>query len=281
MLETKGIGVAKDGTVRYRKVGGRCSGDMDTALGNCVLMVAMVYSLCKHLGIRHECIDNGDDITVFMEEADLPKFLSEVKVWFTKLGFDIKVESVGRTLEQVEFCQTRPVCRAGKYVMVRNIVSLTKDTVTLLDMAQTSKWWYAIGECGLNLTDGIPIFCEFYRWLMSVGDPSKVARHPLYRCGLTNLASGMQYKARPIEESTRRSFASAFGISVERQHLLEAEISQLGTPAPGKAGSYSVGELASLGNEYFTATDIGDSGQAAEAKTQSWAAEYAHGSDQC
>lgn len=275
MYHNRGIGVAKDGVVRYKKDGGRCSGDMDTALGNCVLMVAMVYSLCSTLGISHECIDNGDDITVFMESSNRTEFLSKVKPWFTALGFDIKVESETDVLEQVEFCQTRPVCREGKYVMVRRIEALTKDTTSLLDMHMTPSWWYAIGECGLALTDGIPIFSVFYKWMMKVGKPSRVDKHPLYRCGMTNLATGMTYTGRSITPSTRASFATAYGIDCHRQRLLEEEISNLGTPAPGKLKLLFVDELRNLQNEYFAATIHEHHSQAAEEEPQAWPGLYA------
>lgn len=276
MYHNRGIGVAKDGVVRYQKDGGRCSGDMDTALGNCVLMVAMLYSLCSTLGIRHECIDNGDDITVFMESTERKRFLSEVKPWFTALGFDIKVESETDVLEQVEFCQTRPVCRDGRYIMVRRIEALTKDTTSLLDMHMTPSWWYAIGECGLALTDGIPIFTELYKWMMRVGKPSRVDKHPLYRCGMTNLATGMTYTGRPISASTRASFAAAYGIDCHRQRLLEEEIKLLGTPAPGKLKILFVDELRNLQNEYFTATiHEQQHTRAAEQEPETWPGQYA------
>lgn len=273
MYCNRGIGVAKDGVVRYKKMGGRCSGDMDTALGNCVLMVAMVYSLCKRLNIRHEVIDNGDDITVFMEDGDRALFMSKVKGWFTDLGFDIKVESTSHCLEQVEFCQTRPVCRDGKYVMVRNLVALAKDTTTLLDVRQTAHWWDAIGVCGAHLTDGIPVYSEFYRWLRSVGQASNAHLHPLYECGMTMMAKGMEYADREVSDRTRDSFASAFGISVERQLLLEDEIRNLGKPAPD-IRKFEIDELKKLSSNYLTATWEHGTTTAFETPPQAWCFEY-------
>ena len=50
-LRNKGIGVAADGHVRYKTDGCRMSGDINTGMGNCLLMSLMVLGYCesKHL----------------------------------------------------------------------------------------------------------------------------------------------------------------------------------------------------------------------------------------
>jgi len=234
MYVNKGRASCKDGFLTYKKRGSRMSGDMDTALGNCVLMVAMTYSLCNTLGIRHEVMDNGDDITVFMEDVDRSRFLNAVPSWYSSLGFDMKVEGVVNVLEEVEFCQTKPVHRGDQYVMVRLLTSLNKDLTTLVSPETVGAWFRAIGECGLALTDGMPLYGAYYKWMCRMGDSSNMRLHPLWRCGMVNLTHNMYYTGKGVCDIARHSFHKAFGLSPYRQQLLEFEFDNLGTPALGK-----------------------------------------------
>jgi hypothetical protein len=231
MYINKGYGNAKDGRVKYKVKGCRMSGDMDTALGNCVLMVGITYSLCQTLNIKHELFDNGDDCIVIMESSDVDRFNAAVDDWYGSLGFTMKVEAPVYQLERIEFCQTHPIFDGYTWRMVRNIVALSKDMTSVINWEQLSTWWRAIGECGKALTYGIPVFEAFYKWLCRIGKQGVgIERHPLYRCGMVNLASGMVYRDTVISAEARLSFAAAFGISPDMQVALELMYETLNAP---------------------------------------------------
>lgn len=231
MLVNKGFATAKDGCVKYKIDRGRMSGDMDTALGNCLLMVAMVYSYCASKGIRHECFDNGDDVIVFMEKTSLALFMDGLEVWFRELGFTMKVESPVFCLEHVEFCQTHPVYDGVEWRMVRNLGALAKDLCCVSSPEEFSKWIYAVGECGLALTDGIPVFTEFYHWMLRYGEGSDIAkRHDFKGMGMYRLARGMEFCGKVITDDARLSFFRAFGLTPDQQLDLESMYQRLGTP---------------------------------------------------
>lgn len=234
MYVNRGVGSCKDGLAFYKVKGCRMSGDMDTALGNCVLMVCMTYLLCRDLGITHELMDNGDDCVVIFEREHEAVFREAVDKWYGDLGFTMKVEPTVDRLEQVEFCQTHPVFDGENWRMVRNPVAIAKDMVTVIDWSSLGLWYRAIGECGKALTSGIPVFYSFYEWLCRSGELSNVDKHPLFRCGMVNLAIGMEDKHVDISPQARLSFACAFGIDVQTQVLLEDMYSSLNTPALGK-----------------------------------------------
>lgn len=221
MYDNAGVGVAKDGIVRYKKKGGRCSGDMDTALGNCVLMVGMTYALLKSLGITGEIIDNGDDCTVIMESRDVTRFEEACKRFYKQLGFQAKIEACGTRLEKLEFCQMQPVYDGCRWVMCRQIKALSKDLTTVFNKDNVRAWMRAIGDCGLALTDGIPVFSAFYRRLQGMGARSKVTDHPMYSSGMSFLARGLNYHCKPITPLARVSFYAAFGIAPDMQIALE------------------------------------------------------------
>jgi hypothetical protein len=232
MLLNKGHGVCKDGFVKYEVEGCRMSGDMDTALGNCLLMVAMTYSLCKQLGIAHEVMDNGDDITVFMDSGDVAAFTAAVPAWYKKLGFKMKIEEPVFVLEEVEFCQMHPVYDGVEWRMVRNLCALTKDLVCTTNQQQVDKWINAIGQGGLSLTSGIPVYQSFYQWLSKFGGTSRnnTSRWKLYQSsGFFRLSSLVNRSAAPISVEARESFQRAFGMGFEQQQGLEWMYAQLST----------------------------------------------------
>lgn len=73
-MNNKGAGYCADGKLKYTVVGKRFSGDMNTGLGNCILMCAMVYAYAKERGVRVKLMNNGDDCVVIMERVDRDKF---------------------------------------------------------------------------------------------------------------------------------------------------------------------------------------------------------------
>nr|BBH43057.1 RNA-dependent RNA polymerase [Carrot mottle virus] len=231
MYTNKGRGTAKDGVVKYKVKGCRMSGDMDTALGNCVLMVLMTRELCKRLEIPHELMDNGDDCIVIFDKEHLSKFQKAVKPYFRDLGFSMKVEAPVFKLEQVEFCQTQPVFDGTQWRMVRQVNSIAKDLCSVISWEQLPYWWDAIGTCGLALAGGIPVLHSFYKWLCRIGTRgSNVDKHPLFKCGMVYLSLGMDSASKRITPEGRLSFASAFGISPAMQVALEGIYDKMGSP---------------------------------------------------
>jgi hypothetical protein len=228
-LRNKGFGSARDGKVRYSVDGCRMSGDMNTALGNCLLMSSMVYAYLKHLNIPGKLINDGDDCVVFMERRYLSRFVEGLDVWFREMGFNMKVEDPVYRMEHIEFCQCRPIWTEDGYLMVRNArQSLAKDSVSLkpLDSQKVfEKWCYEVGECGLSLTGGIPVVSHFYRCLMRASNGRHSGRlgfDPVFETGMRMMAKGMDRQQKDaIHPKTRFSFYLAFGIQPDLQSLWE------------------------------------------------------------
>ena len=67
-LVNVGRAITADGIVSYKVEGCRMSGDMNTGLGNCLLMCSMMWSYMSSAAIdRFEFINNGDDCVVIIE----------------------------------------------------------------------------------------------------------------------------------------------------------------------------------------------------------------------
>lgn len=223
-LDNTGFAVSADYECKYTVSGRRMSGDMDTALGNCVIMACMTHLLMQH--VRHEIFVNGDDCLIICEKDDCPNS-DDVVAHYKEMGFHVKVEETVSTLESVEFCQTHPINRGEDWVMVRNISAIAKDFV-MIGSHNYRNWLRAVGICGSRLADGIPIFSTIYKWMYNNGTTSRIEESVFWNCGMVNLAKGMKYNDLPVLDSTRRSFELAFGIDPVMQKAIEHYYSTLG-----------------------------------------------------
>lgn len=224
-VNNRGVGYCDDGKLRYKVRGRRFSGDMNTALGNCIIMCAMVWSYAKEKQIPIKFLNNGDDCVVFMEQTNYTHFAQGLDTWFLGLGFRMVVEEPVFELAQVEFCQMRCINTARGPVMVRNFdKAREKDSCTFLPMnTETSvrKWMWAVGECGLALTGGVPVMQEFYKFYMRSGIKSNVNSSVQMASGAMFLAQRLKAREHPVTPEARISFMSAWGLTPDEQCALE------------------------------------------------------------
>jgi hypothetical protein len=189
-------------------------------------MSAMVYAYCASVGVKAKLANNGDDCVVFMHKRDLSKFSSGLSKWFLEMGFTMKVEEPVYDFERIEFCQTKPVYDGERYVMVRNPrVSIAKDCVSLLPITNVKtfeKWYGTVGEAGVSLTGGIPIFQDFYDGMIRNSNGRRMGDCTLLDHGFFHMSIGMHRKVRPISQEARYSFYLAFGILPDMQMEVES-----------------------------------------------------------
>lgn len=217
---------ADDGRLRYHVDGSRMSGDMNTALGNCLIMCALVHRLGLERSVKLRLANNGDDCVVVLERRDLARFVDGIQSWFRTYGFSMKVEEPVGVFEQIEFCQAHPVYDGDKWVMVRNVATtLSKDAVCVnRDYGHgpaAKKWLGAVGECGLAMTGGIPVVQEHYAAFVRNGSSGLGENAVWTETGMYYLSRGLQREYREPTEAARVSFWLAFGVSPTQQVAYE------------------------------------------------------------
>lgn len=226
-----GSGFASDGMIKYRVEGCRMSGDMNTALGNCILACCIVKHITK--GLKARLINNGDDCVLITEETNLAQVGKCLTQWLD-FGFQCISEPPCFDIEEIEFCQMKPVYINGDYRMVRNPhISLAKDSYSIVPWNNTKsarKWASAVGQCGLALTSGIPLVQNYYAALLrnSNIEAGGVMESTAFASGFYLLAKrslGRGFVA--TSEESRYSFYRAFGISPDAQVALEAHYDSL------------------------------------------------------
>lgn len=253
-LENKCVGYVEDGKISYKIKGTRMSGDMNTSLGNCILMCCMIYQYSLDKRIKVQLANNGDDCVVFMERCDEAKFSKGLFEWFWKMGFNMAIEPTVYEFEHIEFCQTRPVYDGAKYTMCRNPRTvLAKDTVCLKPRtfeAMLPLWIHAVGTGGIALAGGMPILNSFYSMLQRSGvselknrkgkivdlDANEIL--PWYMRE-TNM-KGDRVSSEPTPEC-RSSFYTAFDITPDEQIELENYFDSMSVDCKVQQGDWGVG----------------------------------------
>lgn len=224
-IDNYGRGFCEDGKVKYKVKGCRFSGDMNTALGNCLIMCAMIFAYAEYVGIEVDLANNGDDCVVFMEKKHLEKFSRTIDSWFHDMGFIMTSEEPVYNLNEIEFCQCKPVLGYEGLIMCRNVdKAREKDSMCMLDLSQESaarKWMKAVGDCGLALCAGIPIMQELYEAYRRNGLSSNVTHSVGWECGMYYMSRGLSPRYSIITEDAREAFYHAFGYSPDEQIALE------------------------------------------------------------
>lgn len=232
-LQLKNVGFirATDAAYRYEVAGCRMSGDMNTALGNCLVMCALVHRFAEERGLRCDLGNNGDDCMLICDRSDLHK-LKGLQEWFLKYGLNMKQEAPVFEFEQVEFCQTQPVFADGGYIMSRiPSKALSKDVLLKgvdpgLDTRAYRKWLGDVGSCGLALGKGVPVFQAFYEGLRRhASGETGCHRGALGESGFYHMVKGLRAGTAEITPASRYSFWLAYGILPEQQESLEAHFS--------------------------------------------------------
>jgi len=228
-IVNKCFGRAIDGEVAYTVVGGRMSGDMNTSLGTCLVVCAMFYALFSELGLKASLSNNGDDCVIILERSDVDKLVNRLPSYFLEMGFTVEVEPVVDVFERITFCQTQPVFIGpgpNDYLMVRDPrVAIAKDSISM-HVLTTSKevraWMRAVGEGGISLTGGIPVWQSFYdMYIRSSAGVKPRQIDTAWGWGVRKLASGCERRYSMISPKTRASYYWAFGITPDEQVCAE------------------------------------------------------------
>lgn len=216
--------------MRYVARGRRMSGDMNTALGNCVLMIAMVVTYFEKIGVtKYDALDDGDDCLLIIERCDLELVRSTLCREFLEFGMEMKVEEVATSMEAVVFCRSRPVEFApGRWKFVRNYRDVVSKALTGIrnwsDRKYRERVIKAVGMCELSLNSGVPVLQAFSLALLRNTKSVKFDYKYLsdgMRVRYDREARSHPIEALPITDRARESFEAGFGVSVSEQLELE------------------------------------------------------------
>jgi hypothetical protein len=154
------------------KATGRMSGDMNTSVGNVILMTSVLLHWKEVLGLNFKLVNNGDDSVAIMDLKELPRFLEGFDLFFACYGFNMVAEQPVYSVEHIEFCQMKPVHLDIGWMMVRKPVSVFKDMIAISTrgVAHYDNYLKDVGMCGLSLYAACPLVGVFYETLSRMGE---------------------------------------------------------------------------------------------------------------
>lgn len=143
--------------VQYLTSGTRMSGDMDTSLGNSIIMYLMLTFYLKRHNIKHSLMVNGDDSLVVINMSDLSK-AQDISL-FKQLGFNMKFEYT-RDIHKAEFCQSRLIFTDYGPTMARNparIMGRTSWSTQNFSRQRGIDYIHTLGLCERAASWGVPV----------------------------------------------------------------------------------------------------------------------------
>lgn len=224
--------------LKYKLRGKRCSGDMNTASGNCLIMCILILAYCATVTLlRWDFLDDGDDAQFIIEYDDLALVKATIVPFFARCGMPLKLEGFADCLPRVTFCQANPVeYTPGKWKFVRDPRAvISKALCGIRHWTNTTyrrRCLAAIGTCELILNMGVPVLQS---WSLAV--LRNVGRQGV---DLSYAPDGLKLRAErdlramrvtidrigpvAVESCARATFALAFGIDEVAQVAFERQL---------------------------------------------------------
>jgi len=237
------------GGLKYRTNGKRMSGDINTGLGNTIIMLFIFIFFTSYLNSLYlsdggkyvdgswcqwngkwDFICDGDDSVFFTERCNQEIFIAEFPSFSKRLGFKMTVGNPVDELEHVNFCQSNPVYVDGQYTLVRNPRKALSGALCskrpLRNAKEVSNHCWAVGKCELSLGQGIPVMQEFARACIRSGTPTRSFDSVRYELSYRYWHLNHDVKPKSVSAATRVSYERAFGVTVAQQLYLELVLSR-------------------------------------------------------
>jgi len=226
--------------LKYTTDGRRMSGDMNTALGNCTLMILMCLVTYLPLGLKFDIFDDGDDCLIICDQSDSDAFRAAT-LTMSQFGMVIKIENEATEFEKIIFCQSQPILTASGWKFCRNPFKVMSNSLVgqkwcSLNLAGRKTYLNGIAECETILSKGVPVLYNYGQALRRSADTKKMAFD-------TTLGDYMRYlrelKIRNVDEyvpitlEARESFSKAFNIEPHEQVAMERQLDSWKFPLDG------------------------------------------------
>lgn len=222
-------GVTKNG-IKYMCPGGRMSGDMNTALGNCMLMVLMLGVTMRQVGLKPSqwnMLCDGDDTLIFLPHNKL-HLADQILGTLEGFGHKIKFEGCTKNPYEVTFCQGQVIetYEGPKFVQTpsREMSRLLCSAKHYREPKSINKVLAQIGHCSLAINMGVPVLQS---WALAILRNSKGAK-PWEGDGGYLRKAAREIKSHnneihplPITTEARYTFQEAFGYTERDQYELE------------------------------------------------------------
>jgi len=273
ILDWQCINKVKTSTgIRYTTLGKRMSGDMNTALGNCIIMISMTVGVMTQLNVFFDILDDGDDCLLIVEKENVAMVKSKLPDMFLHCGHELKIENETSNIYEVAFCQSKPIETHLGLKFVRDPIKVMSCCLVGRRWTTAPKWLRlayvsGLGECELILNIGVPVLQSYALALLRNSEGAQARYDTESGEWLRALRESRLYKHLKMEDGTydltitddaRRSFELAFGITINRQLQMEHYLDNWTFNVGGNTECSSTWNPLTWENDRETFPEIGD-----------------------
>jgi hypothetical protein len=216
--------------VKFSRPGGRASGDVNTGMGNSLVMLAVVTGTMRTMGVPWDTLVDGDNALLFVRAHDLPAVLAGfASVALRISGHEMVLERPTSVVEEVVFGQSSPVEGEGGWRMVRDwkkvLSHMTSSHDHLREPRFAREFLFGVALCESVLADRVPILwaaCNHLRACADSGAKPRLQALRYYEMLGVDLERVGSW-AREPDELSRQSFYRAFGVTPCDQRIIEEE----------------------------------------------------------
>lgn len=227
-LRNKGV---TSGGVKFSREGGRASGDLNTGMGNTILMLAICDSVLRRFNLsKFDLLVDGDNALIFLPGSEATPVVEGFRQRALDYsGHEMVLERPVSVIEEVRFGQSAPVCVGGVWTMCRDYRKVlsqgTSSHVHLRHRRFALSFLRGVSLCELSLAQGLPVLQVWAEQLRRATEGSPAASPDFYRDYLEIGATlSESVGTRGVEMTTRESFSRAFGLSPDDQLLVERSL---------------------------------------------------------
>lgn len=218
---------------KFRRPGGRASGDYNTGMGNSLVFVVECASALRSLGVHYDMLADGDNALLFVSQRDVDYVVSRLPGLITQSsGHEITLERPTSVLEQIRFGGSAPVFLGQElgWRMVRDwnrvLSGAFSSHIHLNEPKFAKRWMKGVAMCEMSLARGVPVLQAWAVGALRALGGQKVAKEAFYRdyfaLGATMVGSD---SATTVSCEARLSFERAFGLSPDLQVAFEQSLS--------------------------------------------------------
>lgn len=224
--------------LEYVREGNVMSGDMTTALGNCLMVLQMVraFQIKNESWLPRSAVrvyDDGDDHLILVEREYATTVAQMLPEWYQELGHKLVVEGITDNVQHVEFCQQRLVNHAYGWEFVPNPAKALATSLSYVMRPCAPQYLGTVWEMRAILHQGQPVLGPLFDRIAKE-NPKRLRSKGTQ---LVSLDIRLKHDGRrevygnDITLEHRMSYERAWGWNVDTQLMFEnLDIQELLTP---------------------------------------------------
>lgn len=219
--------------IMYKVRGCVMSGDMTTALGNCLLVTLIVLTYIRQqpqaMQSKIHLVDDGDDHVLIVEEEILQHVEETYPLWWQEVGHELRVDNKTREFHQIQFCQHKPLLTANGWTMCPDPKKVLGSAFSLskswLKEGQHKNYLGTIWEARAILHQGVPVYGPLFERLRSQNKHRLGYNLKRRQLGIERLLeaewTNPTAKSGLVTQTARVQFWEQWGVDPQEQRFLE------------------------------------------------------------